>query len=107
MIYLTNVFSIGMIPLSKATITMKEINLEEVKKLVSTESKIAVNHQSIADVLSYFLDEEILPYRENIILTKDDSLIVFQLSVRLREGYHLSEQEMTNLPYKFYLIKIK
>jgi len=110
-IYIANAFSLNMLPgISKEyTIYIREATLEEVKQILNTELEVisAVGHQATATVLSQLLGKEIPTNRITIQITIDDILIVFQLLARLEEGKVLTEEEIRQLKYKFFVIEIK
>jgi len=106
MIYLTNSFSLGMIQDSEITLKVSELGIETVKNLLKGQFTSAVGHTSTAEVLKSLLDIEVPSNRVSIKLVKNDTLIVFQLLVRIEEGKILSREEILKLPFKFYLVEV-
>jgi hypothetical protein len=92
--------------LSKESYLMvKEIDIETVKSMLKAQPFMsAVGHESTARVLSKLLDIEIPFSRVPIKLQQRDKLIVFQL--RLEEGRVLSEEELKQLQYKFFVVEV-
>ena len=105
MVYIANAFALSMIE-GDAILRIKEISKEEVKEILTKEGFVsAVGHQSTAEILSQLLDINIPFNRVQIKITSSDKLIVFQLLVRLEEGKILSKEEISKLPFKFFLIE--
>jgi hypothetical protein len=96
-VYLTNAFSISMLPPTGATVKVAPINLGEVKALLKEGFESAVGHESTAQLLSTLLGVEVPPRRVQIKVGVGDTLVVFQLLVRLGEGQILSEAEVAAL----------
>jgi hypothetical protein len=106
-VILANSFSLSMIPWKYATITVKEVTLEEVRNLLAEGFESAIGHQSTADFLTKLLQTEVKSERKQVTLTPDVSLIVFQLLERLPEGRVLTEAELMKVQYKFYVVEVK
>jgi hypothetical protein len=106
MIYVSNSFSLSMLTNFPACLRVREVSLEDVKKLLSCESNFvsAVGHQATADLLTKLLNIQIPFNRVQISLNSNDILIVFQLQTRLEEGKILTEQELQHFQYKFLLV---
>jgi len=107
MIYLSNAFSLNMLPGGTVRLEVKEVDVERVKEMLSSGFRSVVGHASTASVLSALLGLDVEVRREQVKLQKNDTCIVFQLQVRLEEGKILSEEELQTLPYKFYVVKIE
>ena len=107
MVYIANAFALSMIDIEeKETILrVKELSKEEVKAILKEGFVSAIGHQSTAEILSQLLDIPIPFNRVQIKITPNDKLIVFQLLTRLEEGKILSKEEISNLPFKFFLIE--
>jgi hypothetical protein len=95
--------------IKECTIHIREVTIEEVKQILNTDLEIvsAIGHQSTANVLSHLLEREIPANRISITLTPYDTLIVFQLLSRLEEGRILSEEEIKQLKFKFFVVVVK
>jgi hypothetical protein len=111
-VYLTNAFSLGMLSKAPASLTVEELDLESVRKIVRTFSErgelvSAVGHESTAEVLSTLLGVRVKFNREAIKLDKGDVVIVFQLLDRLPEGKILTSDEIQALKYKFYVVVVE
>jgi hypothetical protein len=106
MIYVSNAFSLSMLSSFPTYLRVREVSLEDVKKLLSCESNFvsAVGHQATADLLTKLLNIQIPFNRVQISLNSNDILIVFQLQTRLEEGKILTEEELAKLQYKFLLV---
>jgi uncharacterized metal-binding protein len=105
-LFIGNAFSLSMIT-PPATIIVKEVTTEEVNNLLENyEYKSCIGHESTAALISKILKKPISVNRVSIKLEKGDKLVVFQLLVRLQEGTVLGEEELANLPFRFYLIDI-
>jgi len=105
--YISNAFSLNMLESEEATINVKVIDTETVKQIISEEEvESAVGHESTAKVLSQLLGVEVKTERKEIKLKKGDKLIVFQLLQRLPEGTILSEEELKQLQFKFFLVQV-
>jgi hypothetical protein len=89
------------------TLSIKELKLEEVKKLLSDYFISAIGHDSTAKFLSQLLGIEIPANRIQVNLKEDDLLIVAQLLERLPEGKILTLEEIQKFPIKFFQVKIK
>jgi len=113
MIYLSNAFSInmlGQLPQQGLTVKVRPISLEEAKAILQNGFESAVGHQTTADVLSSLLGLPVEARRVAITMREGDSLVVFQLGVRLQEGQILSEEEVLSLyregKASFYLVEV-
>jgi hypothetical protein len=107
MLYLANAFSLGMLTGKEVLLKIKEVDLETVKSMLKAQPFMsAVGHESTARVLSKLLDIEIPFSRVPIKLQQRDKLIVFQLLTRLEEGRVLSEEELKQLQYKFFVVEV-
>jgi hypothetical protein len=87
------------------TIHIREADIEEVKKILTGGFESAVGHQTTADFLTKLLGIELRAERKQVTLTPDTILVVFQLLGRLPEGHVLTEEELSRIPYKFYLVE--
>lgn len=107
MIYISNAFSINMLKDSSNIIYIEKIPLDEVKARLSKRKFVsAIGHKSTADLLTKILDIEIPFNRVEIKLKKGEEMIAFQIKQRLEEGKILTEEEIKNIPYEFYYVKI-
>jgi hypothetical protein len=85
--YISNAFSLGMLPASPEGLTLRvrPIILEEVLDLLEEGFVSAVGHTATAKVLNLLLGTEVPCNRISISLSKGDRLIVFQIKVRLED----------------------
>jgi hypothetical protein len=99
--YISNAFSLSMImpiPPQGRTVKVRPVSLEEVKSLLQGgEFKSAVGHPSTAQLLSTLLGVEVPTNRVSISIQAGDTLVVFQLGIRLAEGQILSAEEVQDL----------
>jgi hypothetical protein len=104
-VYLSNAFSLSMLTNFPTCLRVREVTLEDVKKLLSQSSFVsAVGHQATADLLSKLLQIPVPFNRVSITLNSNDVLVVFQLQTRLEEGKILSEEELAKLQFKFLIV---
>ena len=106
-VVLTNAFSLSMIPWERALIFVREISLDEVKRLLSRGFESAIGHESTAAFLSKLLGVEVKCERKQVYLVPSVTLVVFQLISRLPEGKVLTEEELSNVKYKFYIVSLE
>jgi hypothetical protein len=112
MLYILNAFSLGMLPEGRKNhLWVTEISTETAANLVKIMSKMtnvvsAVGHKSTADLLTKLLGFEVAYNRVQVKLEKNDVALVFQLLTRLEEGRVLTEEELQNISYKFYLVEV-
>ena len=104
-IFVSNAFSLSMLTSFPANLRVREVSVEDVKRLLRENSfTSAVGHQATADVLTRLLGTQIPFNRVQIQLNEGDVLVVFQLLTRLEEGKVLTEQELSKLQFKFLLV---
>jgi len=99
-VYLSNAFSLSMLNLNNpapARLFVRPVGLEGVKSLLELGFESAVGHQSTAEILTKLLSIEVPTNRVTIKLEVGDTLIVFQLGIRLQEGQVLSKEEVLDL----------
>jgi hypothetical protein len=113
MLYLANAFSLNMLGETEAVLKVREISIDEVARILKNKLyfgdgfKSVVGHKATAEVLSALLDVRVKFNREAIKIEKRDAVIVFQLLTRLPEGTVLSEEEISRLEFKFYLVVVE
>jgi len=114
-VYITNAFSLGMLPEGKYNrmvvfdTTIEEIWTDPKGKIGSAyaeEVVSAVGHQATAEIFSAVLGVHIPMNRIQISLKEGDIVIVGQLKERLPEGKVLSIQEMAEMPISWKVIKL-
>jgi hypothetical protein len=96
-LFLSNAFSLGMLPQEELTLRVRPIILEEVQDLLEKGFISAVGHPSTAQLLTTLLGLPVEAQRVAIKMGRGDRLIVFQLGVRLEEGRILNEEEVKAL----------
>jgi hypothetical protein len=87
--------------LNVATITMRKIQPDEVRKLLSDGFISAVGHPGTAQLLTELLGIQVPVNRVAVQLKSDDIGIHFVLRERLPEGKVLSKEELAKLDYYF------
>lgn len=88
MLYLSNSFSLGMIP-EQATIIVRSKSIEGVKSILKMRKFTSiVGHKDIAEIMSKMLETPVAFNRQSVSLTYyDDEMIVAQyIGPRLPEG---------------------
>jgi hypothetical protein len=105
-VVLANAFSLSMLPMSstETILKVKEAGIEEIKELLARGFESAVGHESTAAFLTSKLGIEVKADRRQITIDTNTVLVVFQLMSRLPEGKVLSEQEMSEIKYRFYVV---
>jgi hypothetical protein len=106
MLFVSNAFSLNMVT-PPCSIKVEEISLNQVKSLLDDPFQSAVGHQSTAEIITKLVGTNVPTNRISLSLIKKDKLIVFQLLQRLEEGKVLTEQELSQLPYKFLLVTVE
>ena len=97
MLYITNAFSIQMLPTVETGLTFKPITLEQAMKIVKTNIFISsVGHADTANVVSELLNADIPMNRIPIKLGDNDVALIAQLmGGRLPEGATTIPEGMT------------
>lgn len=108
MLYISNAFSMNMISdYAISEILIRKLDISEVRDMLMKEEFVsAIGHKATAEFLSKLLGIEIPMNRIMVKLGISDTILVFQLGVRLEEGKVLSEDEIRNIPFEFYVIKL-
>jgi len=107
-VYLANAFSLSMLSENEKeyVVHIKEISKEEVKEIIKNGFFSAIGHESTSLLLSEILETKVELNRSAIQLKAGDILIVFQLLKRLPEGKILTKEEISQIPFKFYILKL-
>jgi hypothetical protein len=100
-VYLSNAFSLSMIN-APVTIKVLEAGIDNVKDIISDGFVSAIGHEATAQVITSQLGVQVSVNRISVKIVPGDVLIVFQLLSRLPEGKILSEDEMRQIPAKWY-----
>ena len=109
-VIIANAFSLSMLPPSPTEVTVRivECSEEQVRQLLLSSRnrnfESAIGHEATAKFLSKKLSIDIPTNRKKITLDKDAVLIVMQLLQRLPEGKVLAEEEIAQIPVKFFLV---
>jgi len=106
-VYLTNAFSLSMLTESDVVVHVQEITPEQLKQELTASTFVsAVGHESTADILSKILGIHIPINRQAIRFKENDTVYVYQLLQRLPEGVILNREEITQINFKIYKVKI-
>jgi len=105
-LFVANAFSLSMLDDKEVYLKVKEIDIETVKVMLTQPFISAVGHESTARLLTTLLGIEVPYNRIQLRLRKGDTLLVFQLLVRLPEGKVLTEEELKQLQYKFFVVEV-
>jgi len=82
-----------------------EISKEEAKEILSKNKYVsAIGHEATAKMLTQLLGLKIDTNRISITMQTDDKAIVFRILTRLPEGKILTEEELKNIDYAFWLL---
>ncbi|MFP3256981.1 MAG: DUF1874 domain-containing protein [Candidatus Nanopusillus acidilobi] len=103
MLYLSNAFSLGMLT-GDGAIGVVGLTDNQAKSLLSDGFQSAVGHQATADFIKALIGIDVPVNRVSLSLKDEDMMVVLQLQGRLPEGKILSEEEMKQIPYKWYLV---
>ncbi len=103
--YLSNAFSLGMLP-NGGLINIVELQDEHVKFILQDGFISAVGHQSTADFIKLLLGIDVPVNRVAITLQPEDKVIVLQLQGRLPEGKVLTQEEISTIPYKWFVVEV-
>jgi hypothetical protein len=97
-VYLTNTFSISMLPVRELQINLKPLSVEEAKEILRAGNFISyISHQSTAQVLSELMGVKVNFNRANLHLNTGDTLIVFQIYKRPHTGQTFSPEEIKDI----------
>jgi len=105
-VYISNAFSLSMIS-APTTLTVVEASVEDVKNILNQGFTSAVGHEATSKIISTQLGIQVPTNRVSIKLSAGDVLIVYQLLTRLPEGKILSEDEMRQMPAKWYVVTLQ
>ena len=104
-VYLANAFSLSMIT-PPSTLSVIEVSDDNVKRIVASGFVSTIGHEATAKIVSSRLGISVQVNRVSIQLKYGDTLVVFQLLKRLEEGKVLTEDEMKQMPAKWFLVTI-
>jgi len=105
-VYISNAFSLSMLA-PPATVKVVEASIEDVKNILSSNFISAIGHEATAKIITTQLGVNVPVNRVSIRLNQGDTLIVYQLLKRLEEGKILSEDEMRQMPTKWYVVTLQ
>ena len=103
MVYLSNAFSLGMLT-GDGAIDVVGINDHQAKSILSDGFQSAIGHQSTADFIKALIGIDVPVNRVSLSLKDEDMMVVLQLQGKLPEGKVLSEEEIKQIPYRWYLV---
>ncbi len=93
---------------SEGTFEYKRISLHEARELTKNgEFKSAIGHVSTAHAMSKILHIDIPCQSIEVFQKPGDIVLVFKLDNRLPEGKVLSEQEVYDAGFKWFLLRKK
>jgi len=111
---LANSFSVNMLPpFTPARINIAEATRENFvrainsKRLRNLPRLSVIGHKATADVLSQYLGFKVNENRINYTAEDGDLIAVFIPGVRLEEGKVLTEDELKNLPGRYFFVTIR
>jgi hypothetical protein len=109
-VYLTNTFSLNMLKPLEGEVKFKPVSDEEVKEILNKGFVSYISHASTAQVLKKLLGINAELNRSNLVLEDGDTLVVFQIGVRPKEGQVFSEEELEeivkNKLYRFWIVNV-
>ena len=101
----SNAFSVNMLR-EMAFLSFIPTNISDVKfYLQEGELYSIIGHKATADLLTAKLGVEIKYNRENYTRKKDDRIIVCLPNKRLDEGQVLTEEELSKIDIKFWIVQ--
>ena len=105
-VYISNAFSLSMLT-PPTTIKVVEASVEDVKNILNQGFVSAIGHEATAKIITTQLGVNVPVNRVSISLKRGDTLLVYQLLKRLEEGKVLTEQEMMEVPAKWYIVTLQ
>jgi len=110
MVYLADKFSPSMLPYRKCDLLVDEIDVQEVKELLSNGFISVISNQLAAKILSKLLGISISASKTPFELRKGDILIIAEYPLELQDYKTLSEEELKNLleygDIRFYMAEL-
>jgi len=104
MLYVSNAFSLGMLS-GSCVLRVVELTNDQAVSMLKNGFQSAVGHQATADFIKGLTGIDVSINRVSLSLQKGDKLLVLQLQSRLPEGKILTQDEMKQIPYKWYLVE--
>lgn len=102
---ISNAFSVNMLR-EMAFLSFIPTNISDVKFYIQEgELYSIIGHKATADLLTAKLGVEIKYNRENYTRKKDDRIIVCLPNKRLDEGQVLTEEELSKIDIKFWIVQ--
>ena len=92
---------------SNAKISLRRIDAETAKRVLSKGFVSAVGHKATAQLLSIVLGLPVPPSRNSVCMEKGDKAVHFFPKQRLPEGVVLGETELTELDYWLILSEVE
>jgi hypothetical protein len=104
--YLLNAFSLSMLPTDTPVIlSVRGVDVEEVRKLLGSDFISAIGHESTAALLSNILGVDVKFNRTAVKLEPGDMAVVFQLLGRPPEGRVLTVEELRGIEHRFFVVE--
>jgi hypothetical protein len=92
---------------SEAILKVTEVDSQMVKEMIDKNPwQSIIGHEATSSFVSKIIGTIIPHNRVAVKLEKDDILLVCQLQGRLPEGRILNEEELSQIPYKWYKVEI-
>jgi intein-encoded DNA endonuclease-like protein len=111
---ISNAFSLTMLQhFDAAKVLVRRVSLDEVRREIERakqsgyEIVSAIGHESTARLVSQLLGFDLPMNRIQVSLDYRTELSVFQLRTRLPEGKILSEEELKQVEYDFYIVSLE
>jgi hypothetical protein len=109
-LYLSNALSLNMISLDEKQDTLlliKNVNDDDARLMLKHHYIISIiGHDATAKFISQLTGVSIPVNRAEVKLKKGEAVLVFQLLQRLPEGKILTEEEITKIPHKWFLVGV-
>lgn len=109
---LAGAFSVNMLPpFTPARINVAETTREDFVRAINRLRHLprlsVIGHKATADVLSQILGFQVPENRVNYTAEDGDLIAVFIPGVRIEEGKILTEDELKNLPGRYFFVTIR
>jgi len=105
-IFLSNAFSLNMVK-GDCILSIKQVSDNaEIEQIMKSNPISAIGHQSTASYIKAITGFEVATNRINLTLESGDKILVLQLLSRLPEGAILTEEELRQVPSKWYLVEV-
>jgi len=103
MLYIGNAFSLGMVK-GDCTLSIKQVS--DPTEIMKNNPISVIGHQATASYIKAITGFDVAVNRTNLTLESGDKILVLQLLGRLPEGTILTEEELRQVPSKWYLVEV-